>query len=154
MCVGVWILRHRRRRVAIPASSLQAWNMTVVLYLASCVILLVVPWFAFSLVLEFFFTLLTKVSSAGYRQNPATLMCPSGMRRTLSRYLLVMELLSCSSSRYCVAGIGLLLVRFSRQKLTSAETICLGLRALLLALDYRPSKIWRLRDRRRNRRFS
>jgi len=60
MCVGVWIIRRRSRRAAIPASSLQAWNITIILYLASCVILLVVPWFTFSLDLRLLFCIVNE----------------------------------------------------------------------------------------------
>ncbi|KAF8149907.1 amino acid transporter [Crassisporium funariophilum] len=44
MAVGVWVLRGRRRRALIPSSLFQARNGVVLLYLTSCILLLVLPW--------------------------------------------------------------------------------------------------------------
>ncbi|KAG6860044.1 hypothetical protein C0995_016525 [Termitomyces sp. Mi166 len=42
LCVGVWLLR--KRRSGEPPSMFQARNSTIVVYLLSCIFLLVLPW--------------------------------------------------------------------------------------------------------------
>lgn len=49
MSVGIWVLRRRRSASKIPPSAFQARNGVVVIYLTSCVLLLVLPWYVFSL---------------------------------------------------------------------------------------------------------
>ncbi|KAF4613529.1 hypothetical protein D9613_007808 [Agrocybe pediades] len=44
MATGVWIIRRRRRSAQLSPSSLQANNELVVAYLASCILLLLLPW--------------------------------------------------------------------------------------------------------------
>ncbi|RDB26314.1 High-affinity methionine permease [Hypsizygus marmoreus] len=44
MAVGVWILRKRRALAGLPQSMFKAHNSLVVLYLISCIFLLVMPW--------------------------------------------------------------------------------------------------------------
>ncbi|KAJ2916587.1 hypothetical protein MD484_g3834, partial [Candolleomyces efflorescens] len=44
MVVGVWILRKRRAEQGIPPSRLQARNALIIAYLASSILLLVLPW--------------------------------------------------------------------------------------------------------------
>ncbi|KAF6757233.1 amino acid transporter [Ephemerocybe angulata] len=44
MVVGVWILRKRNAKKNLPPSSLQTHNFYIILYLASAILLLVLPW--------------------------------------------------------------------------------------------------------------
>ncbi|KAF5342619.1 hypothetical protein D9611_001581 [Ephemerocybe angulata] len=44
MVVGVWILRKRNAKKHLPPSSLQTHNFYIILYLASAILLLVLPW--------------------------------------------------------------------------------------------------------------
>ncbi|KDR76254.1 hypothetical protein GALMADRAFT_139979 [Galerina marginata CBS 339.88] len=44
MAIGIWILRRRRQRANLQPSVFQARNAVVVLYLTSCILLLVLPW--------------------------------------------------------------------------------------------------------------
>ncbi|KAJ3512671.1 hypothetical protein NLJ89_g3390 [Agrocybe chaxingu] len=44
MAAGVWILRKRRTIAGLLPSTLQARNSLVLLYLSSCILLLVMPW--------------------------------------------------------------------------------------------------------------
>lgn len=42
--IGVWILRQRRRFAGVPPSPLQARNSLVIVFLLTCLLLLVMPW--------------------------------------------------------------------------------------------------------------
>ncbi|KAF8233205.1 amino acid transporter [Tricholoma matsutake] len=44
MCVGVWVLRKRRLLVGLPRVAFQARNSLIIVYLSSCIFLLVMPW--------------------------------------------------------------------------------------------------------------
>jgi len=47
MAIGVWVIRRRRRLANLLPSALQARNGLVVTYLASCILLLVFPWYVY-----------------------------------------------------------------------------------------------------------
>ncbi|PPQ64604.1 LOW QUALITY PROTEIN: hypothetical protein CVT26_002002 [Gymnopilus dilepis] len=44
MALGIWILRKRRRQEGKEPAAFQAQNIVILLYLVSCILLLVLPW--------------------------------------------------------------------------------------------------------------
>ncbi|KAF8905102.1 amino acid transporter [Gymnopilus junonius] len=46
MAFGIWILRKRRQDEGVEPANFQARNIVIILYLASCTLLLVLPWYA------------------------------------------------------------------------------------------------------------
>jgi hypothetical protein len=78
MVAGVWILRKRRAEQGIPPSRLQARNTLIIAYLASSILLLVLPWYVEQSGIS---RLLAEVIVTGSLQNRVMQMFLFGMRR-------------------------------------------------------------------------
>lgn len=110
MIVGLWLLRHRRAKDGIPSGQYRAWDSAVILRLAWTIMLLVMPWYVFEDDAIFSFAELRLV---GYPLKMGTVMSPSGMQRKYNQTKICDTVPTNSFYRYCVAGIGILVVSCS-----------------------------------------
>jgi hypothetical protein len=146
MCIGVWMLRRRRKLAGIGPSRFQAPNVVVSLKLLVGVLLLVLPWYRTTSLM-----CVTRTSSVfpfvGFLRNLAIAMYLSGMQREhlarsaqpyCSKFILL--------SSYCAVGLGILLVstRYPTFFSTWVQVFAVAMWALLLALDRRPPETWRV----------
>ena len=45
MTVGLYIIRHRRRKLGLPRAEFRAWDVSVIFNIASNLFLVIMPWY-------------------------------------------------------------------------------------------------------------